>query len=68
MPRYECNFACSYCYQDEYAPEKAQLTEDMVDAFFNYIEREFGMDRKKYITIFGGEPLLPGEKYRMISG
>ena len=63
VPRYECNFACSYCYQDEYAPEKAQLTEAIVDAFFYYIEREFG-SRKKYITIFGGEPLLPGEKYR----
>ena len=63
IPRYECNFACTYCYQDEYAPEKAQLTESSVDAFFTYIEREF-RNRKKYVTIFGGEPLLPGEKNR----
>ncbi len=63
VPGYECNFACSYCYQDGYAPEKAPLTEHAVDAFFAYIEREF-IGRKKYITIFGGEPLLPGDKNR----
>lgn len=63
VPRYECNFACSYCYQDEYSPEKADLTEEKVDAFFSYIEKEFA-GRRKYVTIFGGEPLLPGEKYR----
>lgn len=63
VPRYECNFACSYCYQDEYAPEKALLTEEITDAFFDYIEREFS-SRRKYITIFGGEPLLSGDKYK----
>ena len=63
VPRYECNFACSYCYQDEYAPEKAHLTEETVDAFFSYVDNEF-RTRKKYVTVFGGEPLLSGEKYR----
>ncbi len=63
VPRYECNFACSYCYQDEYAPEKALLSGETVDAFFKYVDNEF-RTRKKYITIFGGEPLLSGEKYR----
>ncbi len=63
VPRYECNFACSYCYQDEYAPEKGELGQETVDAFFKYVEKEFG-GRRKYITIFGGEPLLPGEKHR----
>ncbi len=63
VPRYECNFACSYCYQDEYTPEKADLSGEKIDAFFSYIEREFA-GRRKYITVFGGEPLLPGEKHR----
>ncbi len=63
VPRYECNFACSYCYQDEYAPEKAHLSEETVDAFFDYVDSEF-RTRKKYLTVFGGEPLLSGEKYR----
>ncbi len=63
VPGYECNFACSYCYQDQYAPVRTELTEKTVDAFFTYIEREFA-GRKKYVTIFGGEPLLPGESSR----
>lgn len=57
VPNYSCNFNCSYCYQDEYSPEHKPLTHTIVDAFFKYIETEFA-GRKKYITIFGGEPLL----------
>jgi uncharacterized protein len=63
VPHYACNFACSYCYQDEYTPPHQPLTVVVTDAFFNYVATEF-KDRKKYITIFGGEPLLnsPGQK------
>lgn len=56
---YSCNFACSYCYQNEYAPVKGMVTKEVIDAFFNYIQKEHG-NRTKYITLFGGEPLLPG--------
>lgn len=59
VPWYACNFSCSYCYQEGYAKEKAPLTEEVINAFYNYITREFS-DKKKYITIFGGEPLLAG--------
>ena len=57
VPNYSCNFACSYCYQDEYAPSKGQLTNEVIDSFFGYIQKEFS-GRRKYITVFGGEPLL----------
>ena len=57
VPNYSCNFACSYCYQDEYAPSKGQLTTEIIDSFFNYILKEFA-ERRKYITVFGGEPLM----------
>lgn len=57
VPNYACNFACSYCYQDEYAPVHKPLTQEVIDAFFRYIQTEFA-GRRKYITIFGGEPLL----------
>lgn len=57
VPNYACNFACSYCYQDEYAPVHKPLTKEVTDAFFKYIQTEFA-GRRKYITIFGGEPLL----------
>ncbi len=57
VPNYTCNFACKYCYQDEYTTDKSILTYEIIDSFFNYITKEFD-SRKKYITIFGGEPLL----------
>lgn len=63
VPNYSCNFACSYCYQEGYNPVQKVVNKDIVDAFFNYIETEFA-GRKKYITVFGGEPLLPGENQR----
>jgi uncharacterized protein len=57
VPNYNCNFACSYCYQDEYAPTKGILSHEIIDSFFAYIQKEFA-GRQKYITVFGGEPLL----------
>lgn len=65
VPNYSCNFACSYCYQDEYAPAKSDLKEELIDAFFNYIQKEFA-GRSKYITVFGGEPLLSSPRQKEI--
>jgi uncharacterized protein len=61
VPNYSCNFACSYCYQDEYAPAKSELTKDIIDAFFRHVQKDFA-GRRKYITVFGGEPLLGSPK------
>ena len=63
VTNYSCNFACSYCYQDQYTNPGIGLTNEITDAFFGYVLNEF-RDRRKYITIFGGEPLLgsPGQK------
>lgn len=63
VPNYSCNFACSYCYQEGYEPVKHTLNHDIIDAFFEYIRLEFA-GKKKYVTVFGGEPLLPGENQR----
>jgi len=60
LPTYACNFACSYCYQEGYEPHREVFREDVIDAFFTYIDAEFA-ERRKYITVFGGEPLLSGE-------
>jgi uncharacterized protein len=65
VPNYSCNFACSYCYQDEYAPSSGQLTTEIIDAFYTYILKEFA-GRKKYLTIFGGEPLLNTPKQKEV--
>lgn len=57
VTNYSCNFACTYCYQDQYNNPVNELNREVVDAFFNYVTKEFA-SRRKYITIFGGEPLL----------
>jgi uncharacterized protein len=57
VPNYSCNFSCSYCYQDEYTNPNQSATPELVDAFFEYVRKEFP-NRRKYLTIFGGEPLL----------
>jgi len=63
VTNYSCNFACTYCYQDEYTNPVNGLSEDVIEAFFGYVNNEFA-GRNKYITIFGGEPLLssPNQK------
>jgi uncharacterized protein len=63
VPWYSCNFACSYCYQEGYENEHGDPGDDVVDSFFRYVQKEF-VGRKKYITVFGGEPLLSGPKYK----
>lgn len=58
VPNYTCNFACSYCYQSEYTGHVAHLEiKKVIDSFFQYINTEFA-GRRKYLTLFGGEPLL----------
>lgn len=56
-PWYTCNFDCSYCFQDEYTNPNEGVKDKVIEAFFHYIDRQFA-NRRKYITIFGGEPLL----------
>jgi len=63
VPNYSCNFACTYCYQDEYTNSNQQLTTEVIDAFFSYLKSEFA-GRKKYLTVFGGEPLLNSPRQR----
>jgi len=65
VTNYSCNFACTYCYQDQYSNPNHELNNDIIDAFFNYIQKEFA-GRKKYITIFGGEPLLNSPKQKAL--
>jgi uncharacterized protein len=60
---YTCNFACPYCYQDDYYNQNGIISEELIDAFFRYIQIEFA-GRKKYITVFGGEPLLASLKQK----
>lgn len=59
VPWYSCNFDCSYCYQSGYENDTSKLTTEIIDAFFSTVKNKFA-GRRKYITLFGGEPLLTG--------
>lgn len=63
VTNYSCNFACSYCFQDEYVNPTLPLSHEVIDAFFKHVSLKFH-DRKKYITLFGGEPLLNGASHK----
>ncbi|TVR74697.1 MAG: radical SAM protein [Marinilabiliales bacterium] len=63
VPAYTCNFDCSYCYQIGYDSPSGEDYRKVIDAFFRYSDSEFA-GRRKYITLFGGEPLLPGKRHR----
>ncbi len=63
VTNYSCNFACTYCYQDQYTNPHNGLSNEVIDAFYNYVNKEFA-GRKKYITIFGGEPLMGNAKQK----
>jgi len=65
VTNYSCNFACSYCYQDQYNNQHTELTEELMDAFFAYVRGEFA-GRRKYLTLFGGEPLLNSAKQKKL--
>ncbi len=67
VPWYTCNFSCSYCYQEPYHNEPAPLNKEIIDSFFTYIDNTFA-NRQKYVTIFGGEPLLHGARAKETIG
>jgi uncharacterized protein len=61
VPTYACNFNCSYCYQEGYRKQGKESSLQVARAFFGYIQSAF-TGRKKYITLFGGEPLLSDQQ------
>ncbi len=63
VSNYNCNFDCSYCYQLGYDSPAGEPDREVVDAFYRFIGSEYA-GRRKYITLFGGEPLLPGKRHR----
>lgn len=63
VPTYQCNFACSYCYQSDYPSPPEKLSAQVIDAFFSFLDTRL-KGREKYITLFGGEPFLPGKSYK----
>ena len=58
VPSYQCNFACTYCYQESYQNPDLKQQQDVMDSFFQYLDTNMA-GKSFYVTLFGGEPLLP---------
>ncbi|GAV22423.1 radical SAM/SPASM domain-containing protein [Carboxydothermus pertinax] len=61
-PTYNCNLACSYCFQQGIKDKKDLPTKEVLDAFFSYVNQNFKNEPEKpFLTLFGGEPLIDSE-------
>ena len=54
---YGCNFRCPYCFEADNPSIHGVITKEMVDAALSMTD-----DNLKNIGLFGGEPLLPGNR------
>ncbi len=67
IPTYSCNMACTYCFQHGIEGRPKLITKETVDAFFDYIGKEFAGNKvKPFITLFGGEPLMNAKAHKEI--
>jgi len=66
VPSFNCNLACTYCYQELFDPDGAGLiSPEAIDAFFGYVDRHhLGGPLRPYVTLFGGEPLRDTPAHR----
>lgn len=65
VPTYGCNFNCPYCYQKGIDTNKNIMSQEMLNAFVDYVVEFRDKNMKKVtITLFGGEPLLLSEKQK----
>lgn len=55
MPTEQCNFRCTYCYEDY---KKGKMSREHQNALLKYIQRTIMNTGRLHISWFGGEPLL----------
>lgn len=58
MPTEQCNFRCTYCYEDFLVGRMSQNT---VDALKLYLDRRAPTLKRVHLEWFGGEPLLAAD-------
>lgn len=54
LPTEQCNFRCSYCYE-EYA--KGAMSKEVQEGIINYVAKNIDKYEKLRVSWFGGEPL-----------
>jgi uncharacterized protein len=63
VPTYGCNLRCTYCFQQDTGERPEVISPDVVEALFAHLRRQFsGEWDRLYVTLFGGEPLMPNAR------
>lgn len=57
-PTLNCNFACSYCYENN---EKGKMSEQTQLNIYRFVEKKIASIKELRLTWYGGEPLLAKE-------
>ena len=60
----QCNFRCSYCYEEF---KRGNISEDVINAFIKYIRKNLRNYTGVSMGWFGGEPLLAAKEIERIS-
>lgn len=55
MPTLQCNFRCTYCYEDKTG---SIMTGEVIDSVVNFVKKHIQEVRGINVSWFGGEPLL----------
>lgn len=63
-PTLDCNFRCSYCYENR---SKNKMTADVLDKTVRFINQRLKSATSLHIAWYGGEPLLEKKTIRKMS-
>jgi uncharacterized protein len=64
MPSYDCNLKCVYCFQHgvRRTTPSVTMSEAVALAALDHVEIVFGGERRRSVTLYGGEPLSPDNR------
>jgi len=63
-PTYNCNLACTYCFEGTTTRSPEVMDDDCIDALFAAIDKLMKNESQPpTLQLFGGEPLLPSTKH-----
>ena len=63
MPTEDCNFRCSYCYEEH---KNGTMNIDTVDSIVKYVAKNISRYTELHVVWFGGEPLMSKETIDLV--
>lgn len=58
LPTLGCNFRCPYCFEKEGNYPTKKMSQNVIDAIVDYVDKNLNNDGHLSISWYGGEPLL----------